>query len=282
MKPKVAHCFFQQTAIILVLLGMFLFLFPELSPFLNIAAAAETPKVEALKSEAPKVEVWENDETPTMVQRHLFSPEEENPADKALGPRSEAAAKLEKELLFTGVIHSPQGKWAIIRPKNKTKREDSSWRLSEGDEIKGYHVKEIGSNYIILVSKDKPVRLDLYRGGKKRPAPAVEPPVPLMPVPVASAKGNPEQGRIARGGTTMSGTPTSSGVKAPLVRRRGSKLPSAAVGSSKPNSNIPSTRRPNTSLADILKNARRNSTTQTGGLPPTNPFSRIIQQRQGK
>ena len=281
MKPKAVYWFSHQATIALLLLGTLLFLLPELSPFLNIAAAAEAPKVEASKSETLAVEVRENDEMPTMVQRHLFSPEEEKPADKALGPRSEAAAKLEKELLFTGVIHSPQGKWAIIRPKNKTKREDSSWRLSEGDEIKGYHVKEIGSNYIILVSKGKPVRLDLYRGGKKRPAPAVEPSVPLMPVPMASARGNPEQGGIARG-TAMPGTrpATSSGVKAPLVRRRGSKLPSAAVGSSKPNSNIPSTRRSNSSLADILRHARQNN--QTGGLPPTNPFSRIIQQRQGK
>ncbi len=266
MKQKIArYWFFRQTIIMLILLGMFSFLLLHIPSFLIVdAAAAETPK---------------SDEVPMMVKRHIFSPEDEQPADKALGPRSEAASKLEKELLFTGVIHSPQGKWAIIRPKNKTKREDASWRLSEGDEIKGYHVKEIGPNYIILVSKDKPVRLDLYRGTKSRPAPPPEPSVPLTPVPVAATVNLGQQG-VAKSATPGARS-TTSDTRAPLIRRRGSRS-TAAVPSSKENANNPATRQPSTSLADILKSARQNSNTKTGGLPSTNPFSRIIQQSQGK
>lgn len=266
MKPRAGYWFFRHTTILLVLLGMFLFLFPQLPSSLV---------VEAVAAEAPK-----SDEVPTMVKRHIFSPEDEEPATKALGPRSEAASKLEKELLFTGVIHSPQGKWAIIRPKNKTKREDSNWRLSEGDEIKGYHVKEIGPNYIILVSKDKPVRLDLYRGSKKRPAPPVEPMVPLTPVPAAAAV---NQGRKGVTKNVMPGTRSTAntGARNHLVRRRVSRPP-AAVESPNQNSKIPAAQQPNTSLVDILKRARQNSATPTGDLPPTNPFSRIIQQNQGK
>ncbi|MCK4378346.1 MAG: hypothetical protein KAW01_03335 [Deltaproteobacteria bacterium] len=262
MKQKAIDLFFRGVAVIQVLPGMFLLLFLILLPSLIMAASAEEPK---------------NDETPTMVRRHLFSPEEEKPADKADGPRSEAATKLEKELLFTGVIHSPQGKWAIIRPKNKRKREDATWRVREGDEIKGYHIEEIGSNYIILVSKDKPVRLDLYRGSKKRPAPPAEPVVPLTPVPAAAAVNQGQRG-VAKSATPGARSATSD-TKAPLIRRR-SLRPPAAVPSSKENANNPATRQPSTSLADILKGARQNPNTQTGGIPPTNPFSRIIQQRQ--
>ncbi|MCD6223929.1 MAG: hypothetical protein J7K32_00135 [Deltaproteobacteria bacterium] len=265
MKQKAMYWFSRQTTIALVLLGMFLFLLSELSPSLIMAAT---------------VEASENDSTPAMVQRHIFSPEDEKPADKAHGPRSEAAAKLEKELLFTGVIHSPQGKWAIIRPKNKTKREDSSWRLSEGDEIKGYHVKEIGPNYIILVSKDKPVRLDLYRGSKKRPAPPAEPVVPLTPVPAAAAVNQGQRG-VAKSATPGARSVPGSGTKTNVIRRRGLRPP-AAASTKNANGENPVARQPSPSLADILKSARQNSNTQTGGLPPTNPFSRIIQQRQEK
>ncbi|RLB66698.1 MAG: hypothetical protein DRH04_09020 [Deltaproteobacteria bacterium] len=263
MKQKAIDLFSRGVVVIQVLPGMFLLLFLILLPSLIMAAAVEAPK---------------NDSTPAMVRRHIFSPDDEKPADKAQGPRSEAAAKLEKEILFTGVIHSPQGKWAIIRPRNKSKREDASWRLSEGDEIKGYHVKEIGPNYIILVSKDKPVRLDLYRGSKKRPAPPAEPVVPLTPVPAAAAVNQGQRGgakSVAPGVRSVPG----SGTKTNVIRRRGLRPP-AAASTKNANGENSVAGQPSTSLADILKRARQNSNTQTGGLPPTNPFSRIIQQRQ--
>ncbi|MEA3241796.1 MAG: hypothetical protein U9P37_09545 [Pseudomonadota bacterium] len=262
MKRKNSDLFSRGAVVAKAWSGMFLLLVLLLLPSSIMAATVEEMK---------------NDETPAMVQRHLFSPEGETPAEKAQGPRSEAATKLEKELLFTGVIHSPRGKWAIVRPRNKRKREDAPWRLSEGDEIKGYHIEEIGSNYIVLTRNDKPVRLNLYRGSKKRPAAAAEPPPPLKPVPAAAA--NPKQAREAKGATPGARPDANKGANAHLIRRRDSK-PAAAAPSPKENAKNTATRQPSNSLADILKRARGNK--QTGDLPPTNPFSRIIQQSRDK
>ena len=141
-------------------------------------------------------------------------------------------------------------------------------------------MKEIGPNYIVLVSKDKPVRLDLYRGSKKRPAPPAEPVVPLMPVPTIAAVNQGQPG-IAKSATPSAGSATSSGAKKPPIRRRALR-PLTAASTKNANGENPVEKRPNMSLADILKSARQNSNTKTGGIPPTNPFSRIIQQRQGK
>lgn len=269
MKPKAVYWFFQQATIMLILSGTFLLFSSGLSSSRFTAMAAEVPQAASST----------DDSTPAMVQRHIFSPGDETPAGKALGPHSEAAARLEKELLFTGVIHSPQGKWAIIRPKNKAKREDSSWRLREGDEIKGYHIEEIGANYIVLVKNGKPVRLGLYRGSKKRPAPPVEPLVPLTPIPTATAK-YPGQRGVPKGAMVPSARSVPGrGTKNPAIRRRGSKS-TATMSLQNENGNNAVPRQSNTSLADILRKARRNSPSE--GAPPANPFSRIIQQSQGK
>ena len=262
MKSKVTHRFFQQTAIALVLWGMFFLLFHGLtfSRFLAVAA------------EVPHVELSADDSTPAMVQKHIFSPEDEEPAGKALGPRSEAAAKLEKEVLFTGVIHSPQGKWAIIRPKNKAKREDSSWRLREGDEIKGYHIEEIGSNYIVLVKNDKPVRLGLYRGGKKRPAPPAEPLVPLTPVPAAVAASSGQKGTAASA-QSPSGKRTSN-----LSLRQRNSNPAATIPPASKGKKTTPKSGGATPFAELLKRAQQNR--QNGGAVSENPFSRMIRQQQ--
>jgi hypothetical protein len=256
MKRKAIDLISRQTVIVQIMSGIFLLLFLILLPSLIMAATAEEPK---------------NDETPTMVRRHIFSPEDEKPADKALGPRSEAAAKLEKELLFTGVIHSPKGKWAIIRPKNKIKREDATWRLREGDEIKGYHIEEIGSNYIILVSKDKPVRLDLYRGTKSRPAPPPNPTVSTIPTP-ASANNSGQTGSVLNTGK-QPGIQSKTVAKQKIIRPPATIPPSA-------NGNKPATKRAATSFAELLKRAQQNK--QNGGTAPVNPFSQMIQQQQNQ
>ncbi len=222
-------------------------------------------------------EAVREDAEPAMVQRHLFSPEEEKPAENALGPRSEAAAKLEKELLFTGVIHSPRGNWAIIRPRNKTKREDAPWRLSEGDEIKGYHVKEIGPNYIVLVSKDKPVRLDLYRGSKNRPAPPPPaPPISSIPTPTKVTNKKP-------GGSMLNTGKPTTGVRSGTVTGQNVTRPPASIPSSDKGGNPggkPAVKRAATPFAELLKRAQQNK--QNGGTAPENPFSRMIRQRQNK
>ena len=100
------------------------------------------------------------------VERHIFAPE---PNEKGTY-KSATALKLEKELMFTGVVQSSQGKWAIIRTRAKTRDEEPSGLRKEGDEIHGMIIKEIGSNYLILAREGKDVRLNLYYEGKSRPA----------------------------------------------------------------------------------------------------------------
>ncbi len=101
-----------------------------------------------------------------MVERHIFSPE----PDMKGTYKSPLALKLEKELMFTGVIISPKGKWAMIREKGSTKETEVSGLRKEGDEIQGMVIKEIGSNFLKLAGQGKEVRLNLYHEGKLRPA----------------------------------------------------------------------------------------------------------------
>ncbi len=100
-----------------------------------------------------------------MVERHIFSPEQDGKGTH----KTPMTLKLEKELMFTGVIISSRGKWAIIRETGKKKDEKDSGLRKEGDEIRGMLIKEIGSNFLILAREGKEVRLNLYHGGKPRP-----------------------------------------------------------------------------------------------------------------
>jgi len=109
---------------------------------------------------------WTLGASSPMVERHIFSPEPDGKGSH----KSPMALKLEKELLFTGVIISSQGKWAIIREKGKRKDEEVSGLRKEGDEIKGMVIKKIASNFLILAGEGKEVRLNLYHEGKPRPA----------------------------------------------------------------------------------------------------------------
>ncbi len=109
---------------------------------------------------------WALGASSPMVERHIFSPEPDGKGSH----KSPMALKLEKELIFTGVIISSQGKWAIIREKGKRKDEDVSGLRKEGDEIKGMVIKKIAGNFLILTGEGKDVRLNLYHEGKPRPA----------------------------------------------------------------------------------------------------------------
>ena len=111
-----------------------------------------------------------------MVEKHIFSPE----PDTKGSHKSPMALKLEKELMFTGVIISSQGKWAMIREKGRKPDTAVSGFHKEGDEIKGMSIRQIGNNFLILVGDGKEVRLNLYHEGKPRPekhAGSVAPPV---------------------------------------------------------------------------------------------------------
>lgn len=101
-----------------------------------------------------------------MVERHMFSPE----PDVNRSYKSPLAMKLEKKVVFTGVIISSHGKWAMIREKGKNADAEVRGLLKEGDEIKGMVIRQIGNNFLILADEGKDVRLNLYHKGKLRPA----------------------------------------------------------------------------------------------------------------
>jgi len=111
-----------------------------------------------------------------MIDRHIFLPEspgeqkEESPAVPAA-----TGSALEKEILFSGVLVTPKGKQAIISENIKNDKTKQKHVYKEGDQIKGMTVKEIGSNYVMIATKENTVRLNLYKGIKSRPAPAPEP-----------------------------------------------------------------------------------------------------------
>ena len=100
-----------------------------------------------------------------MVERHLFAPEPDTQGTY----KSPLAVRLEKELMFTGIIISPQGKWAMIREKGGKADREGSGLHKEGDEIKGLLIQQIGNNFLILAGDGKEVRLNLYHEGKSRP-----------------------------------------------------------------------------------------------------------------
>ncbi len=114
-------------------------------------------------------------EVPPMVEKHIFLPGPEDVAEV----KSPQAERLEGELLFTGVIITPDGKKALVQEKARGRRGMDQLAegglLKEGDAIKGFSIAEIGPNYLLLSGEDGDVRLALYGGEKKRPEP---PPVP--------------------------------------------------------------------------------------------------------
>lgn len=113
-----------------------------------------------------------------MVERRIFVPEaQEEVGSEAIRSKSPEAEKLERELVFTGVIIAPDGKRAMVKEKAgaRGKESEKAAPLKEGDEIHGMTVKEIGRNYLILAGQSGDVKLNLFQQGKDRPAPPPEP-----------------------------------------------------------------------------------------------------------
>jgi hypothetical protein len=213
---------------------------------------------------------------PAMVRRHMFSPQQDEPEAVPTDGRSPESIKLEKELVFTGVIRTAKDKWAIIRPKKQVQRQDGQWRYREGEEVDGYQVHEIGPNYVILLDKDKAVRLDLYGGAKQRPAPAPLPqPVATAAAPAAATAAATPTGAAPPGSvTTAAGQPVAGGS---VVGGPQAKTETAAEAEKKPPAAEPA-RKKAVPFAEIIRRARESGATSSG--PATNPFLRIIQQNQ--
>jgi len=157
--------------------------------------------------------LWALGASSPMVERHIFSPEPDGKGSH----KSPMTLKLEKELMFTGVIISSQGKWAIIREKGKRKDEEVSGLRKEGDEIKGMVIKKIASNFLILAGEGKEVRLNLYHEGKPRPAMPAGSESPFVstekipketPVPSSKSKTTPSRIKSINPRARASKTPT--------------------------------------------------------------------------
>jgi len=225
-----------------------------------------TPVLPALAAEEKPV---------PMVEKHIFSPDSESSAVKSLGPRSEAASKLEKELIFTGIISTPNGKWAIIRPAKQRKREDGPWRFKVGEEVNGHRIKEIGPNYVVLMKNDKPIRLALYRGGKKRPAP----PPAFSPPPVTPPGSRTPAGRSGRSGRVPTGGKPAIGGKGKTITSHRPGRPPSARSTAGSRSQPTTGQKKAVPFAELFKRAQQNN--KNGGTP-VNPFTRMIQQQNNK
>lgn len=114
-------------------------------------------------------------ETPPMVDRHIFTPENtsEQKPDAVPGPAD--GSDLLKEIQFTGVMNTTKGKQAILSETVKNDKNKKKHVVKEGDAIKGMTLKEIGPNYVLIVTKENTVKLNLYKGTKTRPAAVAEP-----------------------------------------------------------------------------------------------------------
>jgi len=120
-------------------------------------------------------------ETPPMVERHIFTPENaaEQKPDTVPGPVD--GSDLLKDIQFTGVMNTGKGKLAIIVESSKKEKDKKKHIVKEGDSIKGMTLKEIGPNYVLIVTKENTVKLNLYKGAKPRPVAPAEPAIPEQP-----------------------------------------------------------------------------------------------------
>lgn len=158
------------------------------------AANADSPEVDAMAEADSTPETSDEDaveETkpvPPMVERHIFTPgpqPDAPPAPPRPSARPAPPPDPQREILFTGVMRIGDQRRALIRETGGRGAGDTRSRLyTEGEEVRGLTIREIGNNYIILDGPDTPnQRLNLYVAGRDRPA---APAAPLPPGPPGS------------------------------------------------------------------------------------------------
>jgi hypothetical protein len=181
-------------------------------------------------------------ETPPMVDRHIFTPENttEQKLDTVPGPVD--GSELLKEIQFTGVMNTSKGKQAIIVESAKKDKKKKEHIVKEGDLIKGMTLKEIGPNYVLIVTKENTVKLNLYKGTKPRPIAPVAPalPEPLAAPPVSMKPSKPGSPVAAQ--QQMPSPGTERGAEEPKVDNQSLPVPVIEGGagiSGGPNRNIP-------------------------------------------
>jgi hypothetical protein len=157
-------------------------------------------------------------ETPPMVDRHIFTPENttEQKLDTVPGPVD--GSDLLKEIQFTGVMNTSKGKQAIIVESANKDKKKKERIVKEGDLIKGMILKEIGPNYVLIVTKENTVKLNLYKGSKPRP---IAPVAPASPEPPAAPPGFMKPSRPGSPVATQQQTPSPGTEKSEVTPNKG-------------------------------------------------------------
>ena len=197
-----------------------------------------------------------------MIEKHIFLPEKVSKKKKV--PFDEA--KIKKDIIFSGVVISSKGRYAFIKQRSK---KDDKKIFEQGDELAGGVLSRIASNYIVLSNDGKDLKLKLYSGKKKRPAPVKvkkAPPAKVVktakktPAKTASNTAKPAANNAASTKKTSKGL-----FGLPAVQNQGGTAGQTATGATNP-------------FKEALQKAMQNK----GSKPPSNPFTEAIKRAQNK
>ena len=200
--------------------------------------------------------------TSPMIEKHIFLPEKVSKKKKV--PFNEA--KVKKDIIFTGVVISSKGRYAFIKQRSK---KDDKKIFEQGDELAGGILSEIASNYIVLSNDGKDLKLKLYSGNKKRPAPVKvkkAPPAKVVktakktPAKTASNTAKPAANNAASTKKTSKGL-----FGLPAVQNQGGTAGQTATRATNP-------------FTKALEKAKQN----LGSNPNLNPFAEAIKRAQNK
>ena len=200
--------------------------------------------------------------TSPMIEKHIFLPEKVSKKKKV--PFNEA--KVKKDIIFTGVVISSKGRYAFIKQRSK---KDDKKIFEQGDELAGGVLSRIASNYIVLSNDGKDLKLKLYSGNKKRPAPVKvkkAPPAKVVktakktPAKTASNTAKPAANNAASTKKTSKGL-----FGLPAVQNQGGAAGQTATRATNP-------------FTKALEKAKQN----LGSNPNLNPFAEAIKRAQNK
>ncbi len=216
-----------------------------------------------------------------MVEKHIFSPAADQKGTPLEDKKSPVVKQIEREIIFTGVIGSPQGRRAMLSEKvvRQGKRQPELYK--EGDEIRGMTIKKIGSNFIVLAAKGKDVKLNLYQGTKMRPAPPALP--AIAGTPVTSLGGQKASSSTVAGKKPVQ--PVQKSMTPGSARKpTGAQVDSGAKGQNPAPSAEKPAPKPSNPFLEALKRAARAGGASGGGAPSsaTNSFLEAIRRAQQK
>ncbi len=207
---------------------------------------------------------------PPMVEKHIFLAKppltEEDSAIVDIAP-------VKAKLVFTGVMISDRGRYALIENKIRKPGVKRKFYYTIGETVGEYVLKKIENNYIVLGQDNTNIKFKLYDIEKNRPPPPVVPVVvDPSPQPQAAATGtttNTGAQAAMKTDANASGNSQGSGQTANAAH---SATPAAASGQQPATKT--STENP---LANALKKAVED--TRSGNtVQKTNPFLEAIKK----